>query len=130
MKTRSITPIVSLVIIYLLVVRAIFSWALLISRGDPFLLKPNFSLQVPETWLPKLVGVICVVGLLQRKWWGWWLTLAALIYELVTYAHVPLRGTDLSITSAGAWFKLFWLVAIGVCLWQLRRMARPQSNSR
>jgi hypothetical protein len=122
MKDHSVGRLVLFVLLYVLVVQKAFAWLLFLTRGDKFLISQPFSLAAPMTLVPYAVGAICVVGLALRQTWAWWLTVAALVYELALYAPGVSGWFELSPAALTAWLKLLWLVAIGFFLFQSRPM--------
>jgi uncharacterized membrane protein YecN with MAPEG domain len=127
MNTRSINPLLVLVLSYVLVARQIFSWLYFLRTGDPYLLKPAFAWAVPQTYLPIVIGLVCVAGLSVRQQWAWWLTAVALLHEVVTYVLVMVPpGQSYFSLGVGAIIKLCWLAAIGVALFRVNSMFLSQ----
>lgn len=107
-----------LVAAYVLVVRRIFAFAQFLGSGDASALVPRINLHVPETWVPLVIGVIVVLGLLSRWGWAWWLAAVAVGVEMALYLPKAVFWAGLSLTTVASWIKLGWLAAL---VWMLVR---------
>lgn len=107
--------LIVLIVLYMLCVRAAFGW---LAGRIPF--TAHFPHSVASA-LPWVVAVLCVVGLAFRNAWAWWLTLAALLYEIVTFGQGLPRFFSLTAYGAIGMFKLLYLLAMAGLLLLVRR---------
>lgn len=115
LKDFRANPIAILVAAYVLVVRSIHDWLFFLLHGNPSGLLPDLRPFDLMSYFPGILGLVCVVSLLKRKRWAWWLTLAYFLFELVTYVPLLLRQ-ELSLYTLASALKLGWLIAIGYSL--------------
>ncbi|MBL0729817.1 hypothetical protein [Piscinibacter sp. HJYY11] len=116
MTIRSRAILILLLVLYVLVIRRIFGW---LAGGDAFPITARMPHDIVGA-IPFVVAIVCVIGLALRKRWAWWLTLAALLYELITFGQAVPRFLELSAFAALGVFKLLWLVGMLVMLVTLR----------
>jgi hypothetical protein len=128
MTNVSRTLLIAMIAIYILVVRAIPGWAYFLRTGDTYVVRLSFS--SIAFWCICLVAVVCIWGLLNRRWWAWWLTAALSAYELVSYVSGQWWLTtsqlhfDFGPNTLGLVIKPLWLLAI-IALALLCRLRRP-----
>ena len=123
-RSEYVLPIVFMIIAYWLAVQGIFGWLYFIQRGDSSLVASSFrdlSISTPIRFLPHVIAVLCIGGLLKGRWWAWWLTVLALGYELVTYLPGVAGYLSLSAFGAAGLFKLAWLAVLGLLLYFARQ---------
>jgi hypothetical protein len=107
--------LIALIVAYMLVVRHLFGW---LSGHFPITARIPHD---PMSALPWIVALLCVVGLSMRSAWGWWLTLAAVAFEIVFFGrHLP-NFLVLSAYGAIGLFKFAWLVLMAALLVAVRR---------
>jgi hypothetical protein len=111
-----------LIVVYVLAVRGIYAVLPVLSSGDGYLLVPRFVWVVPETWVPYAVGAAVVVGLVLRWGWAWWLSVAALVCELVLFVPRAIFWAGVSAFTLATWIKVAWLLAIAWLLFRTRRL--------
>lgn len=118
-----ISQLALLVAIYVLVVQKIYAFVPLITNGDAFLLPPRIAWDLPQTWVPYVIGAVAVAGLVQRWGWAWWLTAAALLCELVYFLPRAMLWAGISVSTLATWIKIGWLLAIAWLLFRTRGLA-------
>jgi hypothetical protein len=106
--------------LYIFVIRKIYALLPLFSSGDTSLLVPRISWGVPQTWVPYVVGVIAILGLLSRWGWAWWLTLVALAVEVAFFVPRAILWDGFTWFTLATWIKLGWLAAIAWLLLRTR----------
>jgi len=121
MKNR-LLQLAVLIAAYVMVVRRIYALLPVLSSGDTFLLAPRIAWAVPETWIPYVVGVLAVVGLVSRWGWAWWLAVAALACELVFFVPRAILWAGVSAFTLATWIKVGWLLAMAWLLFRTQRL--------
>lgn len=116
MTLRSRAILIVMLVLYVLMVRRIFGW---LAGGDAFPITARLPHDIVSA-IPYVIAIVCVLGLAMRKRWAWWLTLAALVYELITFGQAVPRFFELSAFAALGIFKLLWLIGMLVTLVALR----------
>jgi len=115
MSLRNRFLLIVLIVLYMLVVRSLFGW---LSGHVPITARFPHDL---GSALPWVVALLCVVGLAFRNTWAWWLTLAALLYELLTFGQGLPRFLSFTAYGAIGMFKLLYLLAMAGLLLLVKR---------
>lgn len=126
--SRVVLVIVLMAIVYIVLVRGIFGWLWDVSRGDSFFFAAIYShfrvFQIESISLlakmlaPYIVVAACVIGLLNKWRWAWWLTIAAcshdLVYSLISAPRNLTMGGTFAISTS---VRTIWLlVMVGLLL--------------
>jgi len=115
MKLQHRVLLIVLIVLYMLSVRHAFGW--LAGHGPVTARFPHDLMSA----LPYAVALLCVVGLSFRNAWAWWLTLAAVLFELVTFGRGLPHFLAPTLHGMVGLFKLVWLLAMGGLLLIVRR---------
>jgi len=117
MKLHSRAILVVMIVLYVLMIRAIFGW---LAGGSSFPITARFPHDVWHA-IPFVVAGVCVVGIASKQRWAWWLTLLALAYELITFAGALPRFLQFSAFGALGVFKFLWLLVMLALLITVRK---------
>jgi hypothetical protein len=136
--SRYLWILVLMVLAYMLVIRSMYGWLWDVNRGQSFFFSAIYSqyrvIRILGEGLPTSAGAfakviapylvvgLCVVGLLKRRPWAWWLTVVACAYSLV-FTVTGLQRTLLvgGTHLVSSLVNLAWLLAIVGLLLAVRR---------
>lgn len=121
--SKAVLVVVLMAIVYIVLVRGVFGWLWDVSRGDSFFFAAIYShLRIfridsisllAKMLVPYIVVAACVIGLLNKWRWAWWLAIAAcshdLVYSLIAIPTNLMMGGIYTISSI---VRVTWLLAM------------------
>jgi hypothetical protein len=120
-STNNSTKVIVLIVLYIFVFRPIYKWyGIVTGKGLslwPSFLWPSFNFQVLGIYLPELIAMLCIVGILLKKNWALGATAIAVFIDLLIYLSAISWGPngfrfpiDFSLISAFTITKVVFII--------------------